>query len=51
MVRRKTGMAIRCASKAIIINNGAVLLNKCKHEDGRIYYDLPGGWSECIRKS
>lgn len=36
-------MAIRCASKAIIINNGAVLLNKCKHEDGRIYYDLPGG--------
>ncbi len=36
-------MAIRCASKAIIINNGAVLLNKCKHEDGCIYYDLPGG--------
>lgn len=36
-------MAIRCASKAIIINNGAILLNKCKHEDGRIYYDLPGG--------
>ena len=36
-------MAIRCASKAIIINNGAVLLNKCKNEEGHIYYDLPGG--------
>lgn len=36
-------MAIRCASKAIIIKNGSILLNKCKHEDGRIYYDLPGG--------
>ncbi len=36
-------MAIRCASKAIIINNGSILLNKCKNDDGRIYYDLPGG--------
>lgn len=36
-------MAIRCASKAIIIENGAVLLNRCKREDGCIYYDLPGG--------
>ena len=36
-------MAIRCASKAIITNDGAILLNKCIHEDGRIYYDLPGG--------
>ena len=36
-------MAIRCASKAIIINNGAVLLNKCQNEEGHIYYDLPGG--------
>lgn len=36
-------MAIRCASKAIIIKNGAVLLNRCKREDGCIYYDLPGG--------
>lgn len=36
-------MSIRCASKAIIINNGAVLLNKCKNEEGHIYYDLPGG--------
>ncbi len=36
-------MAIRCASKAIIIENGAVLLNRCRREDGCIYYDLPGG--------
>lgn len=36
-------MAIRCASKAIIVENGAVLLNRCKCEDGSIYYDLPGG--------
>lgn len=36
-------MAIRCASKAIIVKNGAVLLNRCRREDGSIYYDLPGG--------
>ena len=36
-------MAIRCASKAIIIENEAVLLNRCKREDGCVYYDLPGG--------
>lgn len=36
-------MSIRCASKAIIIENGSVLLNKCKRVDGAIYYDLPGG--------
>ena len=36
-------MAIRCASKAIIIENGAVLLNRCRREDGCVYYDLPGG--------
>lgn len=36
-------MAIRCASKAIIIENGAVLLNCCRREDGCVYYDLPGG--------
>ena len=36
-------MAIRCAIKAIIIKNGAILLNRCKGEDGDIYYDLPGG--------
>ncbi|MBQ8800327.1 MAG: NUDIX domain-containing protein [Lachnospiraceae bacterium] len=36
-------MAIRCATKAIIVENGAILLNRCKGEDGDIYYDLPGG--------
>lgn len=36
-------MAIRCASKAIIIENDAVLLNRCKRADGTVYYDLPGG--------
>ena len=36
-------MAIRCISKAVIIVNGSVLLNRCKHEDGSIYYSLPGG--------
>lgn len=36
-------MAIRCATKAIIIENGAILLNRCKGEDRDTYYDLPGG--------
>ena len=36
-------MAIRCASKAIIIEDGAILLNRCKGEGGDTYYDLPGG--------
>ena len=36
-------MAIRCISKAVILEDGFVLLNKCKHEDGSIYYGLPGG--------
>ena len=36
-------MAIRCASKAIIVRDGCVLLNRCRHLDGSVYYDLPGG--------
>ncbi len=36
-------MAIRSAAKAVIIRDGKVLLNLCRHEDGREYYDLPGG--------
>ena len=36
-------MSIRCASKAVIIHNDSVLLNQCRDEGGRIYYDLPGG--------
>jgi len=36
-------MSIRCASKAIILENGSILLNRCKRADGTTYYDLPGG--------
>lgn len=36
-------MAIRSAAKAVIIKDGMVLLNRCRHRDGREYYDLPGG--------
>ena len=36
-------MSIRCASKALIIHNGSILLNRCRHSDGRVYYGLPGG--------
>ena len=36
-------MSIRCISKAVILLNDSVLLNKCKREDGKIYYSLPGG--------
>ena len=36
-------MAIRCAAKAVIIRDGKVLLNRCSHTNGDIYYDLPGG--------
>ncbi len=36
-------MAVRCASKAIILRNGKVLLNRCRTEAGEVYYDLPGG--------
>lgn len=36
-------MSIRSGAKAIIIKDGHVLLNRCRHEDGAIYYDLPGG--------
>lgn len=36
-------MSIRCMSKAVIIVNDSILLNKCRREDGKIYYSLPGG--------
>jgi len=36
-------MPIRCAAKALIFRDGKILLNRCRHEDGSIYYDLPGG--------
>ena len=36
-------MAIRSAAKALIVNEGKILLNRCVHADGSVYYDLPGG--------
>lgn len=36
-------MSIRCAAKALIVNDGKILLNRCRHADGSVYYDLPGG--------
>ena len=36
-------MPIRCTSKAIIVRDGCILLNRCRQLNGRIYYDLPGG--------
>lgn len=36
-------MAIRCAAKALIVQDGRILLNRCRKSDGSVYYDLPGG--------
>ncbi len=36
-------MAIRNAAKAIIYHQGKILLNKYQNEEGRIYYEFPGG--------
>lgn len=36
-------VSIRCASKAIIIRENHILLNRCFYPDGGVYYDLPGG--------
>ena len=36
-------MAIRCAAKALIVKDGKILLNRCRRNDGGVYYDLPGG--------
>lgn len=35
-------MPIRCSSKAILMLNGRILLNRCR-DRGEVYYDLPGG--------
>jgi len=35
-------MSIRSAAKAVIINDGKILLNKCRDNTGE-YYTLPGG--------
>lgn len=36
-------MSIRSSAKALIVNDGKILVNKCRHKDGSVYYDLPGG--------
>jgi len=36
-------MSIRSGAKALIVREGKLLLNRCRHADGRVYYDLPGG--------
>ena len=36
-------MGIRSAAKAVIINNGKILLNKCEDKHNGDYYSLPGG--------
>ena len=36
-------MSIRNASKALLYENGRVLLNSHRTDEGRVYYDLPGG--------
>ncbi|MEA4823924.1 MAG: NUDIX domain-containing protein [Clostridiaceae bacterium] len=36
-------MAIRCAAKAVILQNNRILLNQCETERGIVYYTLPGG--------
>ena len=51
-------MGIRNSAKAIIINNGKILLNKNKNSlgemcfslpKGAIYYELPGGGRTSMR--
>ncbi len=36
-------MSIRSEGKALIYENGKVLLNSHRTEEGAVYYDLPGG--------
>lgn len=36
-------MAIRCDAKALVVDNGKILLNRCNSDSGELYYDLPGG--------
>jgi len=36
-------MSIRSGAKALIVRDNSILLNRCRHEDGSVYYDLPGG--------
>lgn len=36
-------MAIRSTAKAIILHNNKILVNRCINDEGKIYFDLPGG--------
>lgn len=36
-------MAIRNSSKALLVSNGRILVNRCVSRTGEVYYDLPGG--------
>lgn len=36
-------MSIRNSAKAVILNDGMVLLNKCQTKSHKIFYSLPGG--------
>lgn len=36
-------MAIRNSSKALLVSNGRILVNRCVARTGEVYYDLPGG--------
>lgn len=41
--RQVTSMAIRNSSKALLVSEGRILVNRCVSRTGDIYYDLPGG--------
>ena len=41
--RQVTNMAIRNSSKALLVSEGRILVNRCVSRTGDIYYDLPGG--------
>lgn len=36
-------MKIRCAAKAVIVQDGQVLLQQCADASSAVYYELPGG--------
>lgn len=36
-------MAIRNSSKALLVSEGRILVNRCVSRTGDVYYDLPGG--------
>ena len=40
---QEADMAIRNSSKALLVSNGRILVNRCVARTGEVYYDLPGG--------